>query len=246
MTCLSARSNLVNFSPKKNLTSNGSKPIGVLTRTKISRSDLRLPNAYSLPDFQPHRSNFLDHSPPPPPPLTRKEGGRHWGGSAHPNPPGGIVPIEHLAPIIVWYDQLRDYPINSEFWAKFRFTHKDDENCYKMNLYTYSSFHSQKLPCFQRIIKEGLWSYRFFFICTAKYGWTCNWKKNCVKKIHSNSVPIWLLPKKKSSVISLKTLYRYFRQLLRNFATFLCPTNKDSIQKERFKPIGFLIRVKKV
>ena len=52
--------------------------------------------------------------------------------------------------------------------------------------------------------------------------------------------------KKKSSVISLKTSYRYFRQLLSNFATFFCPTNKDSIQKERFKPIGFLIRVKKV
>ena len=51
MTTSSARSILVNCSPKKNLTSNGSKPIGVLTRTKISHSDLRLPNAYSLPDF---------------------------------------------------------------------------------------------------------------------------------------------------------------------------------------------------
>ena len=52
--------------------------------------------------------------------------------------------------------------------------------------------------------------------------------------------------KKQSSVISLKTSYRYFRQLLSNFAIFFCPTNKDSIQKERFKPIGFLIWVKKV
>ena len=111
--------------------------------------------------------------------ITRKEGGRHWGGSAPPNPPGGIVPIEHLAPIIVWYDQLRDYPINSEFWAKFRFTHKDDENCYKMNLYTYSSFHSQKLPCFQRIIKEGLWSYRFFLSVRPNMVGSVT-EKNCV------------------------------------------------------------------
>ena len=51
MTPSSARSILVKFSSKKNLTSNGSKPIGVLTRTKSSRSDLRLPNAYSLLDF---------------------------------------------------------------------------------------------------------------------------------------------------------------------------------------------------
>ena len=142
------------------------------------------------------------------------------GGLRPPNPPGGIVPIEHLAPIIVWYDQLRDYPINSEFWAKFRFTHKDDENCYKMNLYTYSSFHSQKSPCFQRIIKEGLWSYRFFFICTAKYGWTCNWKKNCVKKNHSNSVPIWLLPKKKIFSHIVKNIIQVFSAAFEKFRNF--------------------------
>ena len=59
MTDVSARSNLVNFCPEKNLTSNGPKPIRVLTRTKISHSDLRLPLGYLLPDFQPHRSNFF-------------------------------------------------------------------------------------------------------------------------------------------------------------------------------------------
>ena len=59
MTNVSARSNLVNFSPEKKLTSNRPKPIGVLTRTKSSHSDLRIPLGYLLPDFQPHRSNFF-------------------------------------------------------------------------------------------------------------------------------------------------------------------------------------------
>ena len=58
-TGLSARSILVNLSLEKNLTSNRPKPIGVLTRTKSSHSDLRLPLGYLLPDFQPHRSNFF-------------------------------------------------------------------------------------------------------------------------------------------------------------------------------------------
>ena len=92
MTNVSARSNLVNFCPEKNLTQNRPKPIGVLTRTKSSHSDLRLPLGYLLPDFQPHRSNFF--APPPPPALTRKEGGRHVGGAPPPQtPPGGIVLI---------------------------------------------------------------------------------------------------------------------------------------------------------
>ena len=52
MSNLSARLNLVNFCPTKNLTSNGSKPIRVLTRTKSSCSDERLTNAKALPDFQ--------------------------------------------------------------------------------------------------------------------------------------------------------------------------------------------------
>ena len=58
MTTTSARSILVNLSPKKNLTSNRSKPIRVLTRISSSCSDDRLPNAYSLLDFQTIWSNF--------------------------------------------------------------------------------------------------------------------------------------------------------------------------------------------
>ena len=54
MTLSSARSNLVNFSPKKNLTSNGSKPIRVLTRTKSWTSANHLRIGYLLPDFQPN------------------------------------------------------------------------------------------------------------------------------------------------------------------------------------------------
>ena len=42
-------------------TSNRSKPIRVLTRTKSLCSDDRLPLGYLLPDFQPHRSNFVIH-----------------------------------------------------------------------------------------------------------------------------------------------------------------------------------------
>ena len=63
MTPLSARSTLVNLSLEKNLTSNRPKPIGVLTRTKSSCSDDRLPLGYLLPDFQPHRSNFFVRLP---------------------------------------------------------------------------------------------------------------------------------------------------------------------------------------
>ena len=64
MTFLSARSILVFFCTKKNLTSKGSKPIGILTYISLSYSDYRLPTGYSLHDFQPHQSNFLN--PPPP------------------------------------------------------------------------------------------------------------------------------------------------------------------------------------
>ena len=60
MTYLSARSNLVIIYQKKNLTSNRSKPIGVLTRTKSPCSDERLPIGYLLSDFQQNRSNFLN------------------------------------------------------------------------------------------------------------------------------------------------------------------------------------------
>ena len=59
MTPLSARSILVNLSLKKKKASNRPKTIGVFTCTKPSCSDERLPIGYSLPDFQPHRSNFL-------------------------------------------------------------------------------------------------------------------------------------------------------------------------------------------
>ena len=56
-------------------TSNSSKPIWVLTRTKCSCSDDRLPMGYLLPDFQPIWSNFLNHFS-----LTRQKGGRHERG----------------------------------------------------------------------------------------------------------------------------------------------------------------------
>ena len=58
MSSLGARSILVHFSKKKNLTSDGSKPIRVLINPNLSDSDLRLPIGYSLPDFQLHISNF--------------------------------------------------------------------------------------------------------------------------------------------------------------------------------------------
>ena len=63
MTTSSVRSGLVNFCPKKKLTSNGSKPIRVLTRTKSSCSDERLTNAKALPDFQQIWRNFFTSLP---------------------------------------------------------------------------------------------------------------------------------------------------------------------------------------
>ena len=59
MSNLSARLNLVNFSPTKNLTSNGSKPIRVLTRTKSSCSDERIPIGYKLRKIQQIWRNFF-------------------------------------------------------------------------------------------------------------------------------------------------------------------------------------------
>ena len=90
MTYLSARSNLVIISQKKNLTSNRSKPIGVLTRTKSSCSDERLPISYLFRNFQPNRSNFLIRFASLRFTFTRKEkGSTHWGGSRPPKPPRG-------------------------------------------------------------------------------------------------------------------------------------------------------------
>ena len=60
MTPLSARSILVNLSLKKKKASNRPKTIGVFTRTKSWTSGNHLPIGYLLPNFQPHRSNFLD------------------------------------------------------------------------------------------------------------------------------------------------------------------------------------------
>ena len=50
MTSESARLILENLSPEKNLTSNGSKPIRVMTCTKSSGSDDNLPVGYLLPE----------------------------------------------------------------------------------------------------------------------------------------------------------------------------------------------------
>ena len=61
MTSLGARSNIVIISQKKNLTSNRSKPIGLLTIIKASCSDERLPIGCLLPNFQQNWSNFFRH-----------------------------------------------------------------------------------------------------------------------------------------------------------------------------------------
>ena len=63
MTIVSARSNLVNFSPEKNLASNRPKPIRVLTVTKSSCSDERQPIGFLFPDFQQLGKTFLTSLP---------------------------------------------------------------------------------------------------------------------------------------------------------------------------------------
>ena len=95
MTYVNARSILVNLSLSKKKASNRPKTIGVLTRTKSSRSDLRIPLGYLLPDFQPHRSNFFAPPPPPPPDLTRRK---------------GVDTKKKPVPIGLW-DQLKSFAI---------------------------------------------------------------------------------------------------------------------------------------
>ena len=97
MSLCNARSNSRRFSQNIFLTSNGCKPIGVLTRTKSWTSADHLPIGYLLPDFQPHRSNFFIPPAAAAADETRKKGGRHVGGAPPPQtPPGEIVPIELL------------------------------------------------------------------------------------------------------------------------------------------------------
>ena len=52
MTHFSPRSFLVKLFPIKNLTSNGSKPLGVSTDATCSCSDDRLPLGYDIPEFE--------------------------------------------------------------------------------------------------------------------------------------------------------------------------------------------------
>ena len=112
-TPLSARYILVVFFQTKNLTSNRSKPIGVLTRTKSSCSDERLPIGYLLRNFQPNRSNFFAPPPPPPPPaLTRKKGGRHVGGA--PAPPDVL-----LRKIFQKFSNISRHVKHSRFFGRF-------------------------------------------------------------------------------------------------------------------------------
>ena len=59
MTPLSARSTLVILTLKKNLNSNGSKPIGILKTRNLRKRENREPIGYSLPDFKPHWSNVF-------------------------------------------------------------------------------------------------------------------------------------------------------------------------------------------
>ena len=90
LSAFKVRSNFIHFSIKKK-TSNRSKPIGVLTPTKSSCSDDRLPIGYSMPDFRPNWSNFFVTPTAAAAALTRKEGGRHVGGAPPPQtPPVGL------------------------------------------------------------------------------------------------------------------------------------------------------------
>ena len=150
MTTSSFRSNLVNFCPKKNLTSNGSKPIRVLTRWTTSCSDDRVPLGYPLPDFQPIWRNFMIHffffhSQPEGRGSTRGKKFR-----SHKT----FEPIK-----CIWYAQGTGYLIYSQFGATFRFTPENDKNHWKLNfksLHTHMSFDSQKFLCFQKILSIGL------------------------------------------------------------------------------------------
>ena len=127
MTIWSVRSNLGNFCPKKNLTSNGSKPIGVLTRTNLSDSDLRLPLGYSLYDFQPHRSNFLSPTTAATAAaaITRRKGVDTLKNRAHRTfGPGRKI----------YNDQALCYLINGQFRLTFDRLLRRRENRRKINI----------------------------------------------------------------------------------------------------------------
>ena len=151
---LSARSKLVNLSLRKNLTSNGYKPIGVLTHTKSSYSDDRLPIGYLLPDFQPHRSNFLNrftsvHFTS----LQFNQAGR--GSTEKKNRSHRTVRLIR----IICIDQATCYLIPSQFRSSFDPLSQRRKNRSKMNfkpLYAHRSFDPPKFPRYQRIILEAL------------------------------------------------------------------------------------------
>ena len=156
MSHLSAKSNLVNFCSTKNLTSNGSKPIRVLMRTKSSCSDERLPKGYSLPDFQHNWSNFLSITSPFF--TTRKKGGRHIGGT----PGAGEVPMT------LWLILLTSFKVKLN-----HFTSMDVGKKWKNFLPT--SFRENMYRNSQ--IDVVIWSIRKFFGWFGKTLWSL--EKSC-------------------------------------------------------------------
>ena len=157
MTSLSTRSILVIFSLKKNLTSNSSKPIWVLTNPNLFHDILRLPIGYSLPDFQPHRSKFLIHYAAAAA-VTRCKGvDTKKKNRAHRT--SGLVRI-------IPSGQDTCYLLFSQFRSPFDQLSRRRKNRSKMNFkpfYAHKCFDTPKFPRYQRIILEGLWSYQFVF-----------------------------------------------------------------------------------
>ena len=107
MSHLSARSNLVNFYSKKNLTSNGCKPIRVLTRWTSLFSNKCLPKGYLICNLQPHRSSFLNRFTSLQ--FYQKEGGRHVKKNrAHKTfGPVKIISNDQATCYLVFFSQFR-------------------------------------------------------------------------------------------------------------------------------------------
>ena len=153
--------------------------MGVLTCTKSSCSDDRLPIGYLLPDFQLIWRNFLNrftsvHFTS----LQFNQAGR--GSTEKKN-----RAHRTFGPVrIICNDQATCYLITSQLRSTLDPLLRRRKNRSKMNfkpLYVHRSFDSSKFPRYQRIISEDLRSYRnVFWSERPNVPGPVTEKKNCV------------------------------------------------------------------
>ena len=140
-----ARLNLLNFSQKKILTSNGCKPIGDLKATRYFETAPPPTHRLLAGRFSASWKQLYDSTP-------TAAAGTRWKGvdtlKNHAHKTFGPVRI-------IYNDQATCYLIHSQFRSIFDQLSRKLTNCSKLNFkpfYAHRSFDPQKFPCFQRII----------------------------------------------------------------------------------------------